>query len=212
MIDHEGRRSHWDELAEQLGLEPEKPTQSASETAAVPDPAPFRAEEEPPAQVANSYEDLEASFGQDQRQAVPTPVQALDESGDSLPEPDAELPQIDDESERSEGSKGRGRRRRRRRSKAAEENAAPEPTETGTENGAENEDEAPRRRSRRGRGRRRADEDERSSRRKDAADDAEHAPASTSPFAEEDDEMDDLSNWQAPSWQELIASLYRPDR
>jgi hypothetical protein len=24
--------------------------------------------------------------------------------------------------------------------------------------------------------------------------------------------LDDLSNWNVPSWQELIASLYRPDR
>jgi hypothetical protein len=27
-----------------------------------------------------------------------------------------------------------------------------------------------------------------------------------------DDEVDDLSNWNVPSWAELIGSLYRPDR
>ena len=29
---------------------------------------------------------------------------------------------------------------------------------------------------------------------------------------DDDEELDDLSNWNVPSWQELIASLYRPDR
>jgi hypothetical protein len=27
-----------------------------------------------------------------------------------------------------------------------------------------------------------------------------------------DEEMDTLSDWNVPSWNELIASLYRPDR
>ena len=27
-----------------------------------------------------------------------------------------------------------------------------------------------------------------------------------------DEEVDDLSNWNVPTWAELIASLYRPER
>jgi hypothetical protein len=29
---------------------------------------------------------------------------------------------------------------------------------------------------------------------------------------EDDEEVENLSNWNVPSWQELIASLYRPER
>jgi hypothetical protein len=74
-----------------------------------------------------------------------------------------------------------------------------------------NADEGPRERSRRrGRGRRRGG-DKTASRR-------EESPATDVPDEEpvadagEDADLDDLSNWQAPSWQELIGSLYRPDR
>ena len=28
----------------------------------------------------------------------------------------------------------------------------------------------------------------------------------------DDDEVDNLSNWNVPSWNDLIASLYRPER
>jgi hypothetical protein len=30
--------------------------------------------------------------------------------------------------------------------------------------------------------------------------------------ADDGGEVDDLSNWNAPSWNDLIDSLYRPDR
>jgi hypothetical protein len=35
-----------------------------------------------------------------------------------------------------------------------------------------------------------------------------------SPIQEDEDseDLDDFSNWNVPSWSELIASLYRPDR
>jgi hypothetical protein len=32
------------------------------------------------------------------------------------------------------------------------------------------------------------------------------------PEDEDDEEVENLSNWNVPSWQELIASLYRPER
>ncbi len=45
---------------------------------------------------------------------------------------------------------------------------------------------------------------------------ADTEPAEEVPEAVEEEEDDDeklsFANWNVPSWQELIASLYRPDR
>jgi hypothetical protein len=44
---------------------------------------------------------------------------------------------------------------------------------------------------------------------------ADEGADETPPPAEEDDEIDEeisFANWTVPSWQELIASLYRPER
>jgi hypothetical protein len=40
----------------------------------------------------------------------------------------------------------------------------------------------------------------------------EEVPAEEEVQDEEDEDIDDLSNWNVPSWAELIASLYRPER
>jgi hypothetical protein len=79
--------------------------------------------------------------------------------------------------------------------------------------GEEGREEEPRGRGRRGRGGR--------SRRKSRRDEEAPATASdevtgeTAATPEEDDdteEIDSLSDWSVPSWTELIASLYRPER
>jgi hypothetical protein len=42
---------------------------------------------------------------------------------------------------------------------------------------------------------------------------SEEPEEASEPEADDDDEeIDDLSNWSGPSWSELIASLYRPER
>jgi hypothetical protein len=43
----------------------------------------------------------------------------------------------------------------------------------------------------------------------DAVVEVEHEPTAEE---EEDEEVDDLSNLDVPSWQEIVASLYRPER
>jgi hypothetical protein len=61
----------------------------------------------------------------------------------------------------------------------------------------------------RGRARRKRDEEV------EQDEDQEVAQEPRSPATEEDDEdaeLEEISTWNLPSWQELIASLYRPER
>jgi len=81
--------------------------------------------------------------------------------------------------------------------------------------------EDPDRRRRRGRGRKKAGAEREPDATEDSDPDAEvdaefdsdedEEPGASGP-ALDDEEMDDLANWSVPSWSELIASLYRPDR
>jgi ribonuclease E len=133
---------------------------------------------------------------------------------------------------------GRSRRRRRRRSKSGKETAADAPGEEdasgapprGTRRredstadsdrgevarGQESEEDAPRGRSRRRGQRKRGSAASAAEGRPESEQDAPpKAPAKEdAPVAEElADEDEDLSKWEVPSWQELIASLYRPER
>jgi hypothetical protein len=45
-----------------------------------------------------------------------------------------------------------------------------------------------------------------------AEDEEPAAEVAPEPEDEEEDEGDTYADWNVPSWQELIASLYRPDR
>jgi hypothetical protein len=71
-------------------------------------------------------------------------------------------------------------------------------------------------RSRRGRGRGRRKKDEPAPEREVGRTDEEEAPepADTAPEADDiaDEDIGNPSTWNVPSWNELIASLYRPDR
>jgi hypothetical protein len=211
MINQEEHRSHWDELAEQLGLEPEKPSPVVREVPAAPNPPPRHYSEEEPILRTESPVDDETSFSRDMQGESEVAARAPEVAEESLPDREAESASVDEEADQSKESQGRGRRRRRRRSKPDGERAADESTEVAP-TAAADDDEAPRGRSRRERGRRHADPEKPSSRRQEAVKDQEEAPPSNASPAEEDDDLDDLSNWQAPSWQELIASLYRPER
>jgi hypothetical protein len=136
---------------------------------------------------------------------------------------------------------GRSRRRRRRRSKSGKEAAANAPDEdagvkdhgqidsqveestreTDSAEGPrqEAEEDMPRRRSRR-RSRRDLAERTVEERRESDPGSPPQAPAQEEAPAKEEgpvmeglaDEDEDLSKWEVPSWQELIASLYRPER
>jgi hypothetical protein len=110
--------------------------------------------------------------------------------------------------ERSEAEGGRHRRGRRgRRGKRADSEEAKR-ADDGTESAsAEQESQQRDRGGRRGRPR------QRTSRPAEAANvEEETTPSTTESNEFGEDESTDPSEWNVPSWQELIASLYRPER
>jgi ribonuclease E len=117
-----------------------------------------------------------------------TPPAALQEPGEPA-DVQGEAP-TPDETGAEEGKSRRRRRRRRRKGGAAtaDEAALGESAEGPAEEPAAEDSEL---------------EDE-------ASDEvlAEIEPA----VDEDDEEIDDLSNWTVPSWAEIVASLYRPER
>jgi hypothetical protein len=202
MTNEDERRSHWQELAEQLGLEPEKPAAETLQqhTPSAP-PTAYPIAEEPPIETAEETLDDEGTNPPDQETASPETAteHTQDTDADSEAAPDDEL-------EAPRGPTERGQRRRRRRSKSESATAPAESSDAeadADEGPTSEESETPRGRSRRrGRGRRQADTPEKD----------DNAAPTAAPADVDEDSLDDLSNWQAPSWQELIASLYRPER
>jgi ribonuclease E len=137
---------------------------------------------------------------------APEPIEELDREAPPAPERES----ADDESGRRRRGR-RGRRGKRPESPTTEKEGDADAT-VGMEPAAAKE-ESPERenRGRRGRGRQR----------QRSAKIAEPQPAEQDELATDeaandndigDDEPNDLSEWNVPSWQELIASLYRPER
>jgi hypothetical protein len=218
MINQDERHNHWQVLAEQLGLEPETPAEStpAVREVATPKARPHHVPEHKQMKSAEFPVDEETSFSRGRHHDAPAPVEAPveAETPDASPEAEDDTGRGDDDLEKPRGSEGRGRRRRRRGSKAPNKNEASESTDTPTEatdaNAPPEKDDA---RRGRGRGRPRSESPKPAPRRVEPVAEDDEAPAAkAAPATEDDDVMDDLSNWQAPSWQELIASLYRPER
>jgi hypothetical protein len=225
MIEPEDRQS-WDALAEELGLPPEpakghaapQKIARAEEGAAVP--PPDVAPPEPRAAIAEMREQVELPAG---------PSALAGETRASAPEETA-----------AEERRGRGRRRGRRGGRTASAESAAEPTpEVATEEApaaeapaecaatVESEERPRRRRRRRRKGSEREAEprpvaeevvaEEFAEELEPPEEALEEAPEEIEPEAEEvaeeeEEEFDDLSNLNVPSWAELIASLYRPER
>jgi len=230
MIQNDDRSNHWQALAEQLGLEPEKPIAPRPPTfekASAP-PAPL----EPPVEPSRSMEapmweplDEEVTFAPRERkrdsEKVPEVVQASTKVEQPTELESGTTHQNEDESEGERSGKRRSGRRRRRRSRPGDAPPGDEkPAAPGDESAAEERetivresasDDSPREPSgRRGRGRRRSGDKDAPRREETATLTAQAEKPAIEP--DEDADLDDLSNWQAPSWQELIGSLYRPER
>ncbi|MCI0381031.1 MAG: hypothetical protein L0215_25895 [Gemmataceae bacterium] len=226
-------KDHWRQLAEELGLPPDEQTAGASPpTAAVQAPpareapAPTRVERERPAI----------------QPTPPAPYEALDETEvvslgeDDLDEPleegfgeapTTELPAGDDEtqddappvSRENEDDRRPRRGRRRGRRRGGRDDRPPRgqaraPREKDESQAPGRQERAEDEKSARGHvrpGPERDDEEEAFDERDERDEPEEIVPA----IEEDDDADDDLSqfaNWNLPSWQELISSLYRPDR
>jgi hypothetical protein len=200
---------HWRDLAEQLGLPPEpaeRPAEPPLTPAAVP--ALRRARE---------------SSEESQTEAFPRPVtegEIVENAHGAAAESPSEISVTPEEHRAS-----RGRRRGRRGGRGAGSRTAQTATAEGAPDetpgaevsaGAEETPEEPSSRDRspgrgRGRSRHRRAAVEETEEPATVEDEVEEEPT-PEPSADSDDEEEDLSGWSIPSWQELIDSLYRPDR
>ena len=208
-------QQRWRELAEQLGLPPESAAEAIAASAVVGKP-----EAGPVSTAVNQH----------RPEAVPEPpsrhadVQEVPRIMHDQKEADLKRHSSSTEEERRP-SRGRGRGRRGSRSAEGRSRQGAESTRSDVEQGASMDltgaeetsepapTQEPARRRERGRGRRAK-----------ATRDATDTPAVTDEqedlrakedilvSAPEDDDADDMSGWSIPSWQDLIDSLYRPER
>jgi ribonuclease E len=227
-------KNRWETIWDDLGVTPEaSSTQQASTRASSPKPGPAEpvAEIEPPPpqiQVAPLEQEVverEESHGHGRRkrgQGSAEPA-AKEEAVELSEEPAEEQEAGPEGGENETGApveEPAPRRRRGRRGSKTREAAATDSTPTDAAppqaaSAEEDEEERPRRRrrSRKKKGDREA---------APVAADTEAEPEDAGPEGlepdvelddgSEGDEGDDLSNMSVPSWDDLIASLYRPDR
>lgn len=203
--DQEQLRQHWQELAEQLGLDAlEQPAASESKREVEKtEPRPI-----PSAGPEGLAGNEPAYFAADDTAPAVSKAPAADQfvavsetSGDEPPPGSTERP-IDDS---RRGRRGRRPEKNERDKPRRRRDSSPRPRDEAFLSEAE------------------ADED--SSEMNDPADSSEtefpeeiEAGADETSSGEERNEEDDfedmdvLSDWNVPSWAELIASLYRPDR
>ncbi len=229
---------HWDLLAEELGLPPDE-SGAAPQAREEPKPAPVRQQperrvREVPPVPPPSAADEDHGFGEGILEAQ-VDEEAIEEEApperprrrrDNNVSVEQELREVLDhvegglparQQEPSEGERGgrRGRRRGGKSRPAAEhappreepeireepETAEPEPesSETPVTSSDDESQKSPRRRGRR-----------RGPRKKDRDESASEVEAPSAPESAADEDTADFSNWTLPSWQEVIAGLYRP--
>jgi len=218
--DRSRQREHWQAIAEQLGLAPEPEAGSESRPEQLPAKAEAEKPPQPPAPLAEPAQ-FSAEERQPRRGRRGRPVAALD----SPPRAEPKRPSIEKSAVKQTGARPsppaeespaprRGRRRPAARASAEADTDATEPSSGAVlshEEKAESQTTEPR--NHRGRGRQKraggAKPKERTATEEDTSAKVE------TPQESEEAELDDvrsLSNWNVPSWNELIASLYRPDR
>jgi hypothetical protein len=203
------QRDHWQAIAEQLGLAREAESaeleHGARQERSTPAERSAEPEESITAQEAGQQEAGFLTEESDQTEAV--------DAAETVAEAQAEDRDAAREESDEQHGRRRGRRRRGGKSRPRNEEKANEPAERGISRAddfaPEDEEASPRQHRQRGRGH------------EDSADVAEleeaDAPAleTIEQEAEDDteiEELGDFSNWNVPSWNELIASLYRPER
>jgi hypothetical protein len=217
--DDERIRQHWQELAEQLGLE------SEAEPPAVGKPAPRLTSQPPPPEPASKEAKKES--WEEQERSSPAQHQSISDrepvAEESAPADWPVRDEVESQEERAPQSatEEAPRRRRGRRSEdqprgsrtknaSAVSEPGPEevspPGETIDEKSAER---GPRRRK--GSPRRSRDEETPISAEEIGSEGPTVAAEPSDKDADKDD-LDTLTDWNVPSWTELIDSLYRPDR
>jgi hypothetical protein len=204
------QEDHWRDLAALLGLESAaassvqpaaKPPEKKAPVAELEPVPPPVAQFQETAEATNPIEEIEARGEYDvEQEEFTTFAEETEELAVTDDEPQEPREPAEDKQRRGRRRKGRRGRRDDRRETAPEEGGADTSVESVEEDDTESQPhgwkssaaEAPV-----------AETD-------DQDDDEAELPAQE---AELDDEEDDtLSDWNVPSWTELIASLYRPER
>ncbi|HZZ77201.1 MAG TPA: hypothetical protein VFE62_01705 [Gemmataceae bacterium] len=225
-----GKDDHWQELADLLGLpEGEKPAAASSPKEPPPPvaPAPRELDEDRPAahveeeqpRLEPMDEDAlvhEAEFDDLADETIldepPLPDEIPDEEQpfeSEISESAAEFAGTDSSPPTEEDRPKRRRRRRRGRRGGG----GREGEERGERSQEPRRQAEPQQRGSRGDGRRDEQRQQRGeSSRRQPEPEHEHEEEQQPRHAPVMDAADDFSDWNVPSWQELIASLYRPDR
>ena len=228
MTDEERLRQHWEELAEQLGVEsppsiPHSSEQPIAKSVSPPTRAPANAEA---AQKVSREEDL--NFPSQDRRAAggpatweesPAPVletekprAAEEDLGQSI------MPDVvpDETQSRRRGRKpGRGTKRSRSREQPTPTETEPQESDQPKEIVAEEStttEESRQRRPASGRRSREREEPIPPGETEPPESGTGVAPVEPAESEEDTDDLDTLRDWNVPSWTELIDSLYRPDR
>ena len=213
-------REHWQAIAEQLGLsaEPEEPSASeqkqahpepqhkrAGEQAASPIERAELLEEEPSPRRGRRGRTMRTEEAPERAEPKKPSTEESEDTAAHLAPPGEERP-----------VPKRGRQRRSARSPARPESEASDTTsDVLSSEEIEEADQAAERPKRRGRGRGRQKKIDEVKTSPKAVKDEEQIDTPSAPDEEEETEAEDvrsLSNWNVPSWNELIASLYRPER
>jgi len=224
---------HWSRLAEEFGLPPDSESAPALPARAPePMPPPRALVDQPSAPIGREprADGEPPARGRRRRSSAQEPEPVRAEAAEEVPVAEADgnaAPVAEEGGPDGEKRRPSRRRRGRRSGKGATagevservegapveaEDASPdEKAGPGDEPSDEESDgDRSRRKRGRGRGRKKPVVVEKSEPVEDAADEDLEQPE---PQDEEtDEEMTNFSNWSVPSWQELIASLYRPER
>src|SRR5262249_12286334 len=204
-------QQRWQALFEDLGLPPEPETKRGSATShsePQPEPVARKASGEEAASSEAVTEKEEASPRGRRRRVPLTEERESDVEtvvADAESSAEKEEKGATEASEAQEAPRGRRRRRRGKAAPAAEEAEAAPTSEEAQEPAREGPVDKGGRRRRGPGGKKRESEGQPRS-------EATGEAAERDQAAEEEVEVDDMSDWVVPSWNELIASLYRPER
>lgn len=216
MHDQPPSSRRWDDLARELGLEPEpEPTLPAQTFSPPPLAPPAEADLR---QARTPKPEPTAQRDQERGAFIREPVES--EFPSSVEEPpgqegNADAPGPEDRPRRGRRGRRSGKNDRGPRERAAGEEQPDQPAAETRSASEEDADDQPRRRGRgrgRGRGRPRAEEPVPEPESAEIPEPGDSEAVSTTDSELDADEVSDLSGWNVPSWQELISSLYRPER
>jgi len=212
------QRDHWQAIAEQLGLAPEGEQPPAESEEAV-EPAKIQRSATPPEEATEAdLSEAETSFSPSEPETIPEDLEQdtlhEEESPPATASRESHRHAVSEEAPDEKPERPSRRRGRRDRSEQSRRPVGGEQNEGQT--ASLTEDAVPEGSGEepgRGRGRRKKGRPSRES--TDQPAETDIAPEAASQESEADDEIEDLgdfSNWSVPSWNELIASLYRPER